>query len=506
MWCKNMDNILEFKNVSKDFTGVRALIDVSMEIKRGEIHAIAGENGAGKSTLIKTCTGALSPTSGTIVINGKEFNHLTPLEAINNGVAVIYQEFNLIRELSIAENVFLGNRGKNKYIVNLKDKERKTTEIFDSLGIKIDPREQVKNLTVGYQQLVEIAKALSRDSKILIMDEPSAALTNKEIEVMFNTVHKLAESGVTILYITHRLDEIFGHTDRVSILRDGELIRTMNTQDTSRNELISLMVGRDLNEAYPEATNQLSDNVILEVSNLSGNKLKNVSFKVNQGEILGFGGLVGSGRTETAEVLFGLAKKDSGTITYRGKPYQPTKPNEAIKNGLALVPEDRKAQGVLLHLSVSDNIALPSIGAISKFTVINNFLEREIVNKYKEALRIKTPNIKQLVRNLSGGNQQKVVLAKWLAIDPDVILLDEPTRGIDVGAKQEIYNIMRGLIDEGKTIIMISSDMEELLGMSDRIIVFSEGHVAGELIKGEFSQHAVLEMASQERIQLSEGV
>lgn len=494
----NTNTILEFKNIVKKYPGVLALNNVSISFREGEIHALAGENGAGKSTLIKTATGAIAPTSGCIEVNGKEYTNFTPSISRENGISVIYQEFNLVNDLSVAENVFLGNRLKKNGLIDKKTMIEESHKIFKRLGIDIDTRMTVRELTTGYQQLVEIAKALSCDTKILIMDEPSASLTTSEVEMMFKIVKQLKKDGVTIIYISHRLDEIFEICDRVSILRDGEMIKTLNTAETNRQELISLMVGRDLKETFPQLAANLSHEVVMDVEHLSGPGVKDVSLQIRKGEILGMGGLIGAGRTETAQIICGIAKKAGGKIIYKGKEINPGSPREAINMGIALAPEDRKKQGVMLHMSIAENIVFPSHDVVSKYGILNKSKAAEIVAKYKEALRIKTPSVQQLVRNLSGGNQQKVVLAKWLAKAPDVIILDEPTRGIDVGAKQEIYMIMKELAESGKAVIMISSDMEELLGMSSRIVVFCEGRTTGELTKEEFSQEAVLTMASAE--------
>lgn len=491
-------NILEFKNITKKYAGVVALDNVSLAFRAGEVHALAGENGAGKSTLIKSTTGAVIPTSGTILIDGKEYtNNLTPAIAKEQGVAVIYQEFNLVNDISIAENVFLGSPIRTHGMIDMKAMVSESQKIFEQLGINIDVTANVRTLTTGYQQLVEIAKALSHKVKILVMDEPSASLTTNEVEIMFKIIKKLKASGVTIIYISHRLDEIFEITDRVSILRDGKMIKTVNTCDTNRQELISMMVGRELTEQYPKLDKQEQTEVVMDVQHLKGPGVKDVSFQLRKGEILGFGGLVGAGRTESVQLVCGITGKTGGTITYKGKELKVKNPKDAIEQGIALAPEDRKKQGLMLHMSVGENIYFPSLLQISKHDVIDYTKAKNIVGEYIKALAIKTPSDRQICKNLSGGNQQKVVIAKWLAKNPDVIILDEPTRGIDVGAKQEIYGIMNELIQAGKSIIMISSDMEELLGMSDRIVVFCEGRVTGELSKEEFCQEAVMSLASQ---------
>jgi ribose transport system ATP-binding protein len=371
----------------------------------------------------------------------------------------------------------------------------RAAELFARLGVQIDPTAPVQDLTTGYQQIVEIAKALSRDARVLIMDEPSAPLTTSEVEAMFNVVATLKEHGVTVIYISHRLEEIFRIADRVSVLRDGKFIRTLNVAETNKSELIELMVGRELSETFPPRTTAPGE-ITLRVSNLCGNGVREISFEARRGEILGFAGLVGAGRTELMEMLFGVAPISAGEIELHGRQIRPKGVVSAISSGLALVPEDRKRHGVILDLTIRDNISLPLLRRISTLGVVRRREERAVATKYQSALSIKTPSLSQKVGNLSGGNQQKVVLAKWLAMDADTLIFDEPTRGIDVGAREEIYMIMNDLAAEGKTLIMISSDMEELLGMSDRIVVLCRGRLAGTLVKTEFSQERILTMAS----------
>ncbi|MBM7622610.1 sugar ABC transporter ATP-binding protein [Sporohalobacter salinus] len=491
------NNILQLKNITKKYPGVVALDDVSLNVKEGEVHALVGENGAGKSTLIKTCTGAVEPNEGRIIVGDKEFSSMTPKTSEENGISVIYQEFNLIGELSVAENIFLGNAIRNGVVIDKQAMIDKSNEIFDQLNIEIDPTTLVKDLTVGYQQIVEIAKALSKNARILIMDEPSAPLTKSELKHLFAMVDRLKEQGVTIIYISHRLDEVFRLTDRVTVIRDGKKIKTLNTDETDVDELITLMVGRELKETFPSREDNISEEVLLEVNNLSGNGVKDCSFKLKRGEVLGFGGLIGAGRTELAELIFGVEKKTDGEIIYKGEKIFPKSPQEAINHGIALVPEDRKQQGALLDIDTKGNIAMAILKQISSYFVVDKQKEKEIANKYRERLSIKTPNLEQKVKKLSGGNQQKVILAKWLASQPDLIIFDEPTRGIDVGAKFEIYKLINKLVSEGKTIILISSEMEELIGMSDRIMVLAEGEITGMLEKEEFSQEQILNYASK---------
>ncbi|AZO94963.1 sugar ABC transporter ATP-binding protein [Halocella sp. SP3-1] len=491
------NTILQLKNITKKYPGVVALDNVSLDIKEGEVHALVGENGAGKSTLIKTCTGAITPNKGKIIIDGKEFTKMSPKSSEENGISVIYQEFNLVGELSVAENIFLGSAIRNGIVIDEEAMVKKSKEIFDQLNIDINPKSLVKDLTVGYQQIVEIAKALSKKARILIMDEPSAPLTKSELKHLFVMVDKLKERGVTIIYISHRLDEVFRLADRVTVIRDGVVIDSLLTSETNVDHLISLMVGRELKETFPRRETEISDEVLLEVNHLTGNGVKDCSFKLRRGEVLGFGGLIGAGRTELAELIFGVKKITAGDMIYKGKKISPKSPQEAISYGIALVPEDRKQQGALLDLDIKGNIVMSILKKISSYFVVNKNKEISISKDYKNKLNIKTPDLGQKVKNLSGGNQQKVILAKWLASKPELIILDEPTRGIDVGAKFEIYKLINDLVSQGKTIILISSEMEELIGMSDRIIVLAEGEITGSLEKSEFSQEKILNYASK---------
>lgn len=488
--------VLKLENIVKKFSGVVALDNVSLEIKKGEIHALMGENGAGKSTLIKTCTGAIRPDDGTIFVNGKSFKYMTPQLSEENGIAVIYQEFNLVDELSAAENIFLGKKLSNGPFINKKVMYKKAKEIFDQLNINISPNKLVRDLTVGYQQMVEIAKAVMQNAQILIMDEPSAPLTTVEIESMFKLIEELNRRGVSIIYISHRLDEIFRISNRITVMRDGKKISTLNTKDTNVDELISLMVGRKMTETFPERKDYSTDEVLLEAKNLYGNGIRNISFKLKKGEILGFAGLIGSGRTELMELIFGYKKIDKGEIIFKGKKYSPKDPKYSINNGIVLVPEDRKRQGALITRTIRENITISCIESISKFIFFNQKKDKSISEKFINSLKIKSSSMEQIVKSLSGGNQQKVVLSKCLSVDPDLIIFDEPTRGIDVGAKYEIYKLMEELVSKGKTIIMVSSEMQELIGMSDRIIVLFEGSVVGEIPRDKFSQNLIMSYAA----------
>ena len=498
--------VLQLQHIRKEYPGVVALKDVTLELKKGEILALIGENGAGKSTLIKCCSGAVIPTSGKIIVNGKEFTSMTPQLAAENGIAIIYQEFNNVKELSAAENLFLGRPIRKGIVVDKAAMEKEAAKAFDRLHIKINPKTLMKDLTVGYQQMVEIAKAIQQNANVLIMDEPSAPLTSAEVESMFEVVEQLRSEGVSIIYISHRLDEIYRLSDRIVVIRDGEYVKTLITKNSHVQELIQLMVGRELTQTYPPRGDCINKNeVFLELQNVTGNGDKNINLKVHNGEILGLGGLVGAGRTELAEMIFGAARKESGKIIFKGKEINPKSPREAIDLGVALVPEDRKRHGAMLGISIKNNINMPIYERNSKFSVIDSKKEWEIAEKYEKNMAIKTPSLNQLVKNLSGGNQQKVILGRWLAADSELIIFDEPTRGIDVGAKYEIYKLMNDLVEkEGKAILMISSEMEELMGMSDRIVVLAEGNQTGELMKEEFSQERIMAFASAAKAQKGE--
>lgn len=487
--------VLSLKNITKKYPGVLALNNVSLDFITGEVHALLGENGAGKSTLIKAVAGAINIDNGIIHVGGQDHQQMTPHLSRSLGIEVIYQEFNLVPTMSAAENIFLGDKASNKYLVDYKAMKRKTRELFDQFKVDIDPNILVRELSPAQKQIVEIAKAVSKDVKILIMDEPSAPLSVSEVDHMFEVVNQLKQNGVTIIYISHRLEEVFRISDRVSVLRDGEYVATKLTKDTNRKELISLMVGRELSETYPPRMKPPGE-IALEVKNLTGNGDYDISFSVRKGEILGISGLVGAGRTELAMLLFGAAPIESGEIWVDGKKVRIRSSQDAIQQGLGLLTEDRKNKGLFLEMGVGWNISFPIVRKLSKNGVVDTKTEKNITEHYRDRINIKTPSMEQRVINLSGGNQQKVVLAKSLAAESDILIFDEPTRGIDVGAKQEIYHLMCELADHGNAILMISSDMEELLGMSDRIIVLSEGKLTGEVQKEQFSQDYILDLAS----------
>ncbi len=488
-----MESILSLRSISKAYPGVKALDDISVNFIKGEIHALLGENGAGKSTLIKIISGAVVPDQGTIAIHNKEFSQMNPILSKQNGIEVIYQEFNLVDSLSCAENIYIGERQGRSF--STKTIVKMATKLFQEYGFNMKAEDIVGTLSPAKKQIVEICKAISRKVKVLIMDEPTAPLSNSEVELMFHIVERLKSEGVTIIYISHRMDEIFRLADRVTVLRDGQYIQTLNTKETNRQELVSLMVGRKLSEEYPRREKDPGE-VVLEVEKLCGNGDSDISFQLRKGEILGVAGLVGSGRTELAQMIFGVVKPTHGKIKINHKEARINTPYDALRYGIGLIPEDRKQLGCILEQSVGFNIAMASVKQLGTWFWTSKRKEQELVDKYVKRLKIKITNPNQMVQNLSGGNQQKVVLAKELAADLDILIFDEPTRGIDVGAKQEIYILMNELANQGKSILMISSDMEEMLGMSDRIIVLYDGELSGELKRKEFSQEQVLILAS----------
>jgi len=490
--------LVELNNITKTFPGVIALNNVSFNLKKGEVHVLLGENGAGKSTLIKVLSGVYPPDEGQIIIEGKEYNFKKPIDATNAGVATIYQEFNLVEHLNIAENVFMGRvpiRDKIIEFIKWKKLYDDTKEILDRIHVDFDPRTKIKKLGVAQKQMIEIAKAISVGSKVLIMDEPTAVLTSSEIDKLFETVYRLKENGVGIIYISHRLEEISEIGDRVTVLRDGNYIDTIQIEDADVDTCIKLMVGRDLKEKFPERNIVVGDKV-LEIKNLyTEKKLRNINFHVNKGEILGIAGLVGSGRTEVARAIFGADKISSGDIYLNGRKVTINKPLDAIKHGIAYLTEERKKDGLVLIQSVKENITMASYKDFSIGPFINLQNQNNVAQNFVDRLSIKTPNLNRKTLYLSGGNQQKTIIAKWLCAQADLFIFDEPTRGIDVGAKVEVYNLMNELVEKGAAIIMISSELPEILGMSDRIIVMYDGTITGEFLQGEATQEKLLNCA-----------
>lgn len=495
---KQSETVLEMQAISKSYPGVRALDGVSFDVRRGEVHALVGENGAGKSTLMKILAGAQSMDSGRTLIDGEQVHLDTPQRAMDHGVSIIYQEFNLVPYLSAAENIFLGRepRAAIPGFVNFSEMYSTAQKLVDDLGVKINIRLPVNRLSVAHQQMVEIAKATSQQAKIIAMDEPSATLTDHELAHLFQLIRRLKEQGVSIIYISHRLEEIFAIADRVTVLRDGKLVDTRDVADLDRDSIIRMMVGREIREQIPKTPAKTGE-VALELRNVSRKGiLHDISFQVRAGEVLGVAGLVGAGRTEVARVIFGADTYDTGEILLNGRPLKLRGPRDAIDAGIGLVTEDRKSLGLILGMAVRENVTLANLGEVSRMGFISRSSERAASEEYVDSLRVRTPSIEQQVQNLSGGNQQKVVLAKWLFTRSGVLIFDEPTRGIDVGSKVEIYQLMNKLAENGAAIIMISSELPEVLGMSDRILVMHEGRVAGILPRDQATQEAIMHLAT----------
>lgn len=488
------DYILELRGITQEFPGVKALDNVSFKVERGKVHSLLGENGAGKSTLIKILAGIYVHYKGEVYLEGEKFTPKTPNESGKYGIAVVHQEIKLSETLSVAENIFLGNWMMKNGLVDWRGMKRKAREMICELGMDIDVDEIVENLTVARKQIIEICKAINLNCKLLIMDEPSATLTDKELDVLFDIIARLKKQGITIIYISHKMDEIFKICDNVTVLRDGEHIKTMSLDTVTRPELINLMVGRELGLEYPKETIECGEN-ILEVNNLTREGVfYDVTFDLRRSEILGISGLVGSGRTELIRAILGVDKVTSGKIKYKGEIIENKSLKQAIKRGFGLVPEDRKKQGVIQILPVKKNICIVSLDKIISGGIINTKKECQYANEYVKKLNISTPSVDTDVQYLSGGNQQKVVIAKWLMQDSDIFILDEPTRGIDVGAKSEMYKLMNELIKNGKSIIMISSELPEIIGMSDRVIVMHEGRCVGKLNRNELSQEKIMSL------------
>lgn len=494
------DVILTMEDIDKTFPGVHALDHVHFDVKRGEVHALMGENGAGKSTLMKVLTGIYTKDSGTITYEGKEVEFHGAREAQDAGVVIVHQELNMVGHLTVAQNIFIGREFKKGLKIDDKKMNEEAKKLFDRLNIDIDPTATMSDLTVGKQQMCEIAKAISHEAKVIIFDEPSAALTESEIQELFKIIRDLREQQLGIVYISHRMDEIKVITDRVTVMRDGGYVGTLITADCTKDDIINMMVGRVIYEE-PKTKSMVAPDapVVLKVEHLNAGKMvQDVSFELRKGEILGFSGLMGAGRTETARAIFGADPKESGDIYINGKKIEINSPEDAVKNGIGYLSEDRKRYGIVVQKTVAENSTMASLEKYMKGIFIDKKAEKEVTQKYVDSLATKTPSIDQLVVNLSGGNQQKVVIAKWLVKDCEILIFDEPTRGIDVGAKNEIYKLMNRLAAEGKSIIMISSEMTEILRMSDRIIVMCEGKVTGELSIEEVSQEKIMNMATRE--------
>ncbi len=489
---------LATKELTKIYDSITVLQGVSIDFYKGEVHALIGENGAGKSTLCKMLSGAISPASGQIVIEGQAYDGLNPEESKKLGVGMVYQEFNLVAELSVYENMFIGKELKKGAFLDKKEMIRRAKEVFENMGVELDVMKTISQLSVAYCQLVEIAKALLENSKLIIFDEPTAPLTNNEVDVLFEIIHRLKEQGIAIVYISHRMDEIFNICDKVTVLRDGQYITTQTIEETSREELIRLMIGRELSSEFPERVENIykDDEIIMEVENLNTSKIHDISFQLKKGEILGLSGLVGSGRSEIVRAIFGADRIKSGDIKINGEKVTMKTPQDAIKKGVALLPEDRKREGLMLNQSIKLNMTITFIDKLAKGPFVNKKMEQDSVEKSVKLLSVKLASVENPISSLSGGNQQKVVLAKWISTGCDILFFDEPTRGIDVGAKKEIYDFLFRLKNEGKSIIIISSEMPEILGLCDRILVMYEGKMMGELDAKEATQEKILTLAS----------
>lgn len=486
--------LVSMENISKSFPGVKALDQVSFQLKAGEVHALLGENGAGKSTLMKVLTGVYHKDNGVIKINGKEVDIADPKAAQELGISIIHQEFNLLPHLTVAQNIFIGREPRKvKGILDEKKLNEDAKKILKRLDLDLEPTDIVKDLSVAEQQMVEIAKAISVDSRVLIMDEPTAALTEGEVEKLFEIIKTFRNEGIGIVYISHKMEEFQHIVDRATVMRDGQYIGTVNFKETTLDHLIQMMVGRDLKDQYPEKHAKIGEN-FLEVKNISReNVLDNISFNLRKGEILGIAGLMGSGRTELARAIFGADPIDKGEIYLHGKKINISNPGDAISEGIGYLSEDRKRDGLALGLGVEDNIVLASLKDFAnKFGIVQRDKTLKESEKQVKDLKVKTPSLAQKVGNLSGGNQQKVIIGKWLCKNMEVFIFDEPTRGIDVGAKYEVYNLMNQLADDGAGIIMISSELPEILGMSDRVLVMCEGRIAAELDIEEANQETIM--------------
>ncbi|MEK4246932.1 sugar ABC transporter ATP-binding protein [Psychrobacillus sp. FSL K6-2684] len=490
--------MIEMTGISKAFNGNTVLNNVEFEIAPGEIHALMGENGAGKSTLMKILTGIYTRDSGEIKIKGNPVEFKNPKEAEQAGIAVIHQELNILPDLTVAENLFLGNEktfGKSG-ILKTKEMNKAAKEVLLNLGLDVDVKTTARNLSVGKQQIVEIAKAISSNADVIIMDEPTAALTDREIETLFETIRALQAKGVSFVYISHRMEEIFAICDRITILRDGSYVGVRNIKETTFDEIVQMMVGRELGGRFPDRTSKIGDVKLVAKDLTRKGFFEDVSFELRKGEILGVAGLMGAGRTEVVQSLFGYKKLDSGELILDGKQVKINTPLDAIKLGFGFVTEDRKSEGLILDFSVKENLGITNFNKISKNGVVSNQKEKSLYDSMVKRLGVRTSGPDQTVKSLSGGNQQKIVIAKWLGIEPDILILDEPTRGVDVGAKKEIYSIVNTLAENGVSIIMISSELPEIIGMVDRVLVMHEGKITGEITKEEMSQEKIMHYAT----------
>lgn len=487
----NDELILSMKSVSKSFPGVKALDDVSIEVKRGSVHGLVGENGAGKSTLMKILSGVYEKDEGTIIFDGEEIEETTPIESLHRGLSIIYQEFNLVSSMTVGENILLG---RFKEMKGMRGTHARARELLDSIGSTINTHSLVSDLSVSEMQMVEITKALSFNSKLIIMDEPSSSLTDDEMKHLADIIRHLKTRGVSIIYISHKLDEIEDFCDTVTVLRDGKIIDSKPVDQITRNDMITKMVGRTIENEFPERPRCVGE-TLMEVRNINTKKLKNISFDLKRGEILGFVGLVGAGRTEIIRAIYGADKVKGHEITLEGKPVKIRKPSDAKQAGIGIVPEDRKLQGLVLAFSVEQNISMAALNGICNMGFINKESERSIAKRHIESLRIKTPNARTKTRNLSGGNQQKCIVGRWLETNPKILFMDEPTRGIDVGAKFEIYLLMKRIAEGGGAVILISSELPEVLNMSNRVLTICEGEITGEFDPEKVSPQEIMKKA-----------
>ncbi len=486
---------LQMKGITKQFPGVLALNNVDFSVELGKVVALVGENGAGKSTLMKILAGVLNKDKGEIYIQGQKANIDSPLSARKYGISVIYQELMDLPNMDIAENIFLGREMKiGRIFSNKKEMHKQAKELISRVALNVDTHTKIADLSIAQRQMVEVAKALSLDAKIIIMDEPTSSLTSTETEVLIQIINRLRESNVAVIFISHRMEEITRIADEVVVLRDGEMVGRLDKNEIEEQRIINMMVGREINDLFAKEEAEISD-IALEVKNLNTDFLKDINFHVRKGEILGFAGLVGAGRSEVMRAVFGIDSKESGEIYINGEKVEIKSTVDALKYGIGYVPENRQEQGLVLGMTVRENISLPELRNISRYDFIDKRKEKDLAEKYIDELNIRTPSQEQRVRNLSGGNQQKVVISKWMATKPKILILDEPTRGIDVGAKKEIHMLMSQLAKEGVAVIMISSELPEILGMSDRIIVMHEGRIKGELMREEASQEAIMKLA-----------
>ena len=502
------DVLVRMEAIEKSFPGVHALSECQFELRAGEVHALVGENGAGKSTLMKVLAGVYHKDAGRILYKGQEVEIPNPRAALDLGISMIHQELNLMPHLTVAQNIFIGREPRKgpRFWLDEAQLNRQAAQLFESMHLHLDPKVKVANLTVAKQQMVEIAKAFSHNAEVLIMDEPTAALTEAEIEELFHIIRQFCERGVGIVYISHRLEELPLIADRITVMRDGRYISTGQMAETTKDQIISMMVGRTIYESSPEVPENPSQEIALEARHLNrGTAIRDVSFTLKRGEILGFAGLIGAGRTEVARAIFGADPLDSGEVLVGGKPVRIKQPKNAVGHGVGYLSEDRKRYGLALKMDVESNVVLAAFGKfIGVGGWVNSARTRETAQQYVEKLAIKTPSVAQRVQNLSGGNQQKVIIAKWLTVDTDVLIFDEPTRGIDVGAKSEIYRLLNELARQGKAIMMISSELPEILRMSHRIIVMCEGRITGELDSAEATQEKIMQLATQREVIVSE--